>query len=177
MSHDLRFKHPFSCIVAGPSGSGKSSFCIKRLQNLETQSTEPEFAGGLLWCYGETNAKPSPKFVSGKRIQYFEGVPEDFKKEGGRPALIISDDLLTEVYSTQVCILFTRGCHHINISVLLIIQNLFHQGTYCRDISLKTKYLVLLKNTREKHQFTHLAGKCTPKIAKACTTQFWTRQI
>jgi ABC-type microcin C transport system duplicated ATPase subunit YejF len=60
MSHDLRFKHPFSCIVAGPSGSGKSSFCIKLLQNIKTQCTEPEFAGGILWCYGEKNEKPSP---------------------------------------------------------------------------------------------------------------------
>jgi hypothetical protein len=58
------------------------------LQNLETQCTEPEFAGGILWRYGEKKAKPSPQSVSGKRIQYFEGVPEDFKNEGGKPALI-----------------------------------------------------------------------------------------
>jgi ABC-type microcin C transport system duplicated ATPase subunit YejF len=60
MSQDLRFKHPLSCIIAGPSGTGKSSFCINLLQNLESQSTEPEFAGGILWCYVEKNAKPSP---------------------------------------------------------------------------------------------------------------------
>jgi ABC-type polar amino acid transport system ATPase subunit len=53
MSHDLRFKHPFSCIIADPSGSGKSSFCIKLLQNLESRSNEHEFAGGVLCCYGE----------------------------------------------------------------------------------------------------------------------------
>jgi hypothetical protein len=52
-----------------------------------------------VWCYGEKNAKLSPQSLSGKRIEYSEGVPEDFKKEGGRPALIILDDLLTEVYS------------------------------------------------------------------------------
>jgi GTPase SAR1 family protein len=102
MSHDLRFKHPFSCIVAGPSGLGKSSFCINLLQNLKTQCTEPEFAGGILWCYGEENASPSPQYVSGKRIQYFDRVTEEFKNEGGRPALIILDDLFTEVHSKQV---------------------------------------------------------------------------
>ena len=26
MSTDVRFKHPFTCIVAGPTGSGKSTF-------------------------------------------------------------------------------------------------------------------------------------------------------
>jgi ABC-type dipeptide/oligopeptide/nickel transport system ATPase subunit len=126
MSHDLRFKHPFSCIISGPSGSGKLSFCIMLLQNHESQSTEPEFTDGILWCYGEKNAKPTPQSISGKRIQYYEGVPEDFKNEGGRPALIILDDLLTEAYTKQVCTLFNKGCHHRNISVLLITQNLFH---------------------------------------------------
>jgi hypothetical protein len=94
-------------------------------------------------------------------------VPEDFKNEGGRPTLIMLDDLLTEVYSKQVYTLFTKGCHHRNISVLLITQNLFHQGTYCRDISLTTKYLVLLKNTRDKQQFTHLARQVYPENSQS----------
>jgi hypothetical protein len=120
-----------------------------------------------LRCYGEKCAKPSPQSVSGKRIQYFEGVPEDLKNEGGRPSLIILDDLLTEVYSKQMCILFTNGCYHRNISVLLITQNLFHQGTYCRDIYLNTKYLMLLKNTGDKQQFTHLAWQVYPDNSKS----------
>jgi hypothetical protein len=75
--------------------------------------------------------------------------------------------MLPEVYSKQVCTLFTKGSHHRNISVLLITQNLFHQGTYCRDISLNTKYLVLLKNTTDKQQFTHLAGRVYPENNKS----------
>ena len=59
MCEDLRFKHPFTCIISGPSGSGNSSFCIKLLQNLESLSTETRFDGGILWCYGESNAVPS----------------------------------------------------------------------------------------------------------------------
>jgi hypothetical protein len=59
MSHDLRFRHPFSWIKAGPIASGKSSFSIKLLQNLESQCTEREFAGGIMMCYSEKNNKPS----------------------------------------------------------------------------------------------------------------------
>jgi hypothetical protein len=91
------------------------------------------------WCYGEKNAIPSFESVSVRRIQFHEGVPENFENEEGKPALIILDDLLTEVYSEKVCLLFTQGCHHRNISVILITQNLFQQGRYCRDISLNTK--------------------------------------
>ena len=58
MSEDLRLKLPFTCIISGPSVSGKSSFCIKLLQNFESLDTESKFDGGILWCYVEKNAVP-----------------------------------------------------------------------------------------------------------------------
>ena len=130
MSEDFRFKHPFTCIIRGHSSSGKSSFCIKFLQNLESLSTEPKFGGGILWYHGEKNAVPS---VGVGRSIKFHGVPENFTNVESKPCLIILDDLLNEVYSKDVCQLFTKGSHHRNISVILITQNLFHQGNYCRD--------------------------------------------
>jgi len=47
--------------------------------------------------------------------------------------------------------------------VLLLAQKLFHQGTNCRDISLNAKYLVLLKNVRDKNQFLYLARQAYPE--------------
>ena len=49
------------------------------------------------------------------------------------------------------------------ISVILIMQNLFHQGRNCRDISLNSKYLVLFKNVRDKRQFSYLANQVLPE--------------
>jgi len=60
-------------------------------------------------------------------------------------------------YSTKVSELFTKGSHHRKISLLLITQNLFHQGPSSRDISLNSKYIVVLKTTRDKTQVVHLA--------------------
>ena len=34
---------------------------------------------------------------------------------------------------------------------------------HCRDISLNAKYIVLMKNTRDKNQFTRLARQVYPK--------------
>jgi len=85
-----------------------------------------------------------------------EGVPTDFENTRGKPCLAILHDLLNDVHFKQVCDLYTEGSHHRNITVILITQNLFHQGRYCRDISLNEKYLVLLKNVREKNQFMFL---------------------
>ena len=161
MCEDLRFKHPFTCIRSGLSGSGRSSFSIKLLQNLVSLSTETKFDGGILWCYGKSNAVPSVDV--GRKSQFHEGVPENFANDDNKKCLIIPDDLLNEAYSGEVCKLFTKGSHQRNISVILITQNLFHQGNHCRTILLKAKYIVLLKNTRDKNQFTYLARLVYPE--------------
>ena len=160
MDDDLKFKHPFSCIVSGPSGSGKTSFVRRFLQNRRDLCTEPIFAGGIVWCYGEKSAVPSD-LPANYRIH--EGVPEDFGNANADPSLVILDDLLTDVYSKQVCELFTRGSHHRNLSVILITQNLFHQGRFCRDISLNANYIVAFKNIRDKKLFMYLASQVYPE--------------
>ena len=100
-----------------------------------------------MWCYGEKSAVP---FHLPGYVRIHEGVPEDFGSANGEPSLVILDDLLTDVYSKQLCEMFTRGSHHRNISVILITQNLFHQGRFCRDISLNAHYIVAFKNVRDK---------------------------
>ena len=42
------------------------------------------------------------------------------------------------------------------MSVVRFTQNLFHQGNYCRDISLNATYIFVLKNMRDRDQFSHL---------------------
>ena len=58
--------------------------------------------------------------------------------------------------------LFTRGSHHRNLSVIYIVQNLFHQGKGSRSISLNRDYLVLFKNPRDKLQILTLAKQMYP---------------
>ena len=106
MSEELRFKQTFSCIISGHSGSGKSSFCIKLLQNIQSLFTETKFGGGILWCYGGKNAVPSVDV--GRSIEFHEDVPENFTNPGSKPCLKILDDLLKEVYSKELCHLFKK---------------------------------------------------------------------
>jgi tRNA A37 N6-isopentenylltransferase MiaA len=68
MSDHLRFKHPFTCIVSGPTGSGKSSFCINLLQNLDSLCVEQNFDGGIMWCYSQTTVILSQQLATLKRI-------------------------------------------------------------------------------------------------------------
>jgi hypothetical protein len=92
-----------------------------------------------------------------KNVLYREGLPEGFGDAQDKPILLILGDLLNQMYSEIVCDLFTKGSHHRNVSVFVLTQNFFHQGTMCRDISLNAKYVVALKNIRDRNQFSLLA--------------------
>jgi len=174
----LTFKHPFTCIIAGPSSFGKSTFCISFLQNLDTLCTEQKLNGGIIWCYSEKTAFPHNQLSELKKnVQYHKGVPKNNTANAqGEPCLIILDDLLTEVYSEDVCVLFTRGSHHRNISVILITRILFHQDRNCRDISRNVKYVLLFKNVRIKGSFAIWRIKRSPKTVLVCLRRILTQR-
>ena len=126
-------------------------------------STESYFDGGEIWCYSERTAVPPQTELSKLDVHFNEGVPADFEYARGRSCPVILHILLNDVYSKQLCDLFTKGSHHRNISVIMITQNLFHQVRYYRDISLNAKYLVLLKNVSDKNRFMFLARQVYPE--------------
>jgi hypothetical protein len=57
---------------------------------------------------------------------------------------------------------FTQGLHHRNLTVVYIVQNLFHQDTSMRTISLNTHYMVLFKNPRDATQIRTLGQQMYP---------------
>jgi len=70
---------------------------------------------------------------------------------------------MDSAYSTKVSQLFTKVSHHRNISLVLITQNVFHQGPSSRDISLNSKYIDVFRNPTDKTQIVHLARQVYPE--------------
>ena len=51
--------------------------------------------------------------------------------------LVVIDYLMQELSNDQkITNLFTKGCHHRNLSVIFILQNIFHRGKELRDMRL-----------------------------------------
>ena len=95
-------------------------------------------------------------------IEFYECIPSeidsryflDFNKRN----LIVLDDLMAQSGGDQrIANLITKGSHHRNLSVIYIVQNIFHQGKETRNISLNTHYIVLFKSPRDKQQILTLA--------------------
>lgn len=156
---ELKWLHPFSAIIAGPSGSGKSVFVIKFIEHLKYMCNIT--FESIYWHYSEW----LPEVNNKMNIIYKEGLPNINEIDTSKPNLIIVDDLMKET-DGRIVDLFTRGCHHRNLSVFYITQNIFHQGKGQRDISLNAHYIVLFKNPRDKGQIKHLAQQVYPENSK-----------
>jgi hypothetical protein len=75
MDVDLKFKHQFTSILSGPTNSGKTIFCVNFLKNLDSQCTETEFGGGIIWCYSEKTAVPYKELNKLKKHKISGGTP------------------------------------------------------------------------------------------------------
>ena len=152
---DLALKHPFTCLIAGPTMSGKTVFVKKLISNISEMIYPPPEK--ITWCYGggwqdAFSDMPNVDFVSGLNFT---------KSNSDLRTLLIIDDLMCET-DESVTKIFTRGAHHQNMSVIYIVQNLFHKGKEQRTISLNSHYLVMFKNPRDASQITHLAKQISP---------------
>lgn len=150
-----KHKSNFALCISGPSASGKTNFCTRLINSLDSDHFDK-----IYWILGDPNALPANLQ---KPVEFIVGVPEEFENIDRKPVLYVLDDSMFETQNKSVANLFTRGCHHQNISVIFITQNLFHQGKYARDISLNFSHICLMKNPRDKQQFQYLARQLYPE--------------
>jgi hypothetical protein len=157
MAQQPLFHTPAGLVVCGPTMSGKTQFVFELLKNPNKVFSKPPKR--IVYCYGEwqtgfQDLASSVHFVNG-----LGPVLEDENYFDPKiPTLLVIDDLAVSVSNDSKCTkLFTQGIHHRNLSVILILQNLYKQGKSMRDIALNAQYLVLFKNVRDTSQITVLA--------------------
>lgn len=156
-------KHPFTMIVSGPTGSGKT-YWIKKLINNADKYCLPA-PTKIHYFYGEYQ----PIFSSMQNVNFIQGLPENLmqKFDGIEPEWIIIDDLMIEAGNSKlISEMFTKGSHHRNLSVILILQNFFSRGKEMRNITLNAQYLVLFKNPRDQTIVTNIARQMLPGKTK-----------
>jgi len=128
-------QHPFTAVVAGPTGCGKSQFVLRLIDNAHEMI---ELAPTRIWySYGEYQHI----FGSYPQVHFQEGLPElnDEVFDGQEPSLLIVNDLMSET-NQLVANIFTKISHHRNISVLYLTQYVFAKNKYVRTIALNAHY-------------------------------------
>ena len=154
------FNHPFTCIIAGPTSSGKTVFTSKLIKYIDSLVT-PKIAE-IIYCY----ALWQPEYVKiqkeNNRVKFEKGLPDFENIDVGVKRLVVIDDMISELNS-QIETMFIRGSHHLGISLCLITQNIFSRVKSFRNLSLNAHYLVCFKQPRDASQIMHLARQFCPR--------------
>ena len=128
----------------------------------------------VLYCYGEIN--PEIMKLKHQGIELFNGIPtiaDILQRPSGM--LLILDDLINDVDPKFLEILYTRGSHHWNVSVITVTQNLFDKNIKVPRIN--SHYIILMKNPQGLLQIKTLGTHLFPGKTKYFRKDMKTRLI
>ena len=105
-----------------------------------------------------------------QNLEFHEGLPSLEKVQSlndGKFHVIVLDDLMEYIVkSVETQNLFTKYCHHYNITAIFLTQNVFAQGPCSRTISINTHILVIFANKRDESQALNLGKQLYPSNSK-----------
>ena len=151
-------------MVSGPTASGKTYWTHKLLTN--EMFTEP--VTSVLYSYGVYQDYYNKMTIP--NIEFHEGLPTLEKVQSlndGKFHVIVLDDLMEYIIkSVETQNLFTKYCHHYNITAIFLTQNIFAQGPCARTININTHILVLFANKGDESQALNLGKQLFPCNSK-----------
>jgi hypothetical protein len=169
------FKHPTTVLIAGPTQCGKTYFLIRALRQRQIQP-EPQ---RIVWVYGEWQdvyAKLARDMPQIEFVQNFQAELYQSFDSRTRNLLVLDDQMENQDAHKRsvdsIAKFFTQGSHHRNLTVVYIVQNLFHQDKSMRTISLNAHYIIMFKNPRDATQVRTLASQMYPGNAAALLDAF-----
>ena len=174
---DVRFRSPSTCVISGPSQSGKTSLLQKILQHGPHIFQDPKCLDNIVFfynqwqpIYSDIQKKFGGTFVNAvPTIESVTQLTQKYDKRGG--SIVIIDDFMQQLTS-DISTIFTTLSHHINLTVFLLTQNLFPKSSAWRDISLNSTYIMIFKNPRDSSQISLFARQYAPGKSKILTDIF-----
>lgn len=166
MDQLVKFRCPFTMLVAGSTGSGKTHLVRDLLSHHNFSMNINKKVIKVVWCYGVWQSTYE-KTLDNVQVIYHKGLVDEEYISQANADIVVLDDLMNELGdSSELSNLFTKLSHHLGMSVIFIVQNLFHQARQMRTLSLNSKYIILQKNARDKSQIFNLARQVMPNDTK-----------
>lgn len=151
------FKSPFTCIVVGATSSGKSQWVRRLLEERNLMISPPP--AHILYCYGEMNTLVLE--YKQKGLDILNGIPDaELLKSLPKPLLLVIDDLMLDIDPNYLDVLFTRGSHNWNMSLIFVTQALY--GRNIKTARANAHYLLLMRNPMAKQNIRTLGSQLFP---------------
>ena len=161
----VKFPAASTMMVAGPTGCGKT-YWVQELLSHKDNFTQP--IRSIMFCYGvfQPRYREMAKIIP--NLEFHRGLPsrktvEIFKNDKYFDVIVL-DDLMEQILDNKDAqALFTKICHHYNVTTIFITQNVLAQGKCARTIALNTLILVVFQNHRDRNQALTLAKQQSPR--------------
>jgi len=176
------FYHPFTMVVSGSTGSGKTMWVMRLLKHInklivtDNSNVDKTKICNIMYCYGELNDtvlylkkielnKETDKDLKEINIKTINGIPTEETiqleaQRSDRQLLLVLDDLMVSAKSQFLDTVFALGSHNWGMSVILVTQHLFSKEL--RVARNNAHYIVLLRNPAGALQIRNLAGQLFP---------------
>ena len=160
---NFTFKHPFTMVIAAPTGFGKTVFVTKVLE-YANQTIDP-LPQRIIWCYSQWQPLYQAMLSMIPGIEFIRGVPPNMENDSfldvNSRNLIVLDDLMSDIGKDQrITDLFTKGSHHRNLSVIVLMQNFYEPKTV--TIRRNAHYLVLFNMPGDQQQVKTMSQRMFP---------------
>ena len=158
--------HPFRCIIAGPTSSGKSTFMLKMVEHQKSIFTT-EFSR-IMYCIPAHNAALHDDYF--KKLQGFcpnveliLGLPKpNVIKSDTLPKLLLIDDLVKPLLKDpfmEEC--FVQNSHHSGCSIAFCTQNYF-EASKSKTIVRQCNYKVFFNDPCDKTLLRNIGAQIEP---------------
>ena len=165
----LKLEVPYTMLVSGQTGSGKSWFVRKLLQNQEAMHDKP--FERIIYCYGVDQPLYREIQQEVPMVEFSLGLPEDLGLDG-RNTLLCLDDLMLELQSSKKLASFFTRMRHENLSTIFIVQNLFFKSTLATTINRNSQYMAIFPNMRDSFMISVLGRQIYPTEKDFIVTAF-----
>lgn len=157
-----KLKSNFLMVIAGPSNSGKSTFCKQLLLNYSSLF-EGELNDVFIFCGSSDTSFQDIEDKVPFQITIIEGLPDNLTEYIKPKSLYIFDDLQQEcAQNKSLSDFFSKYSHHNELSVLLILQNLFSKGSERVTMLRNAHYLVLFNNPLDQSVIHTMSRRIDP---------------
>ena len=159
------FTSPFSMILAGCSGAGKTKFVTDFFNNQENLMTTK--FDKIIWCsrFHQNELKNELKNL---KVEYIKNeIPtidtllKKKKTEKINNLCLVVDDLQHLMTKSDDCGQLFTSARHAHVTIFYLCQNLFKQGGSAMDIKINTTYIVIFKNLHNCIQVKLLFQRCS----------------
>lgn len=154
----MRLNAPCTIGLFGFSGSGKSSYIKKLLENANAVFSLP--VDKIIFAYNVWQDMYAQMERNVERIQFYNGLPTrdlllQWGEKYGHLVLVLDDFMYEIIQDKAYSDLFSVLSHHLTVTILMTSQNLYAQGKYQRTISNNFHYLLIF-GLRDRRQLSIL---------------------